>query len=125
MVILIVDHNADDVHVFSEAAKSLDFSVQCIAAYSGQQAFEILESGVVPHYIFLDLSIQQGNARDTLRKLKKNRGYKKIPVIIFSETVPEKEMEAFKKAGADQFLIRTPGLEDLSNSLKSILQGSA
>jgi len=121
MVILIVDHNADEVHLFSEAVRSLDFRVQCIAAYNGEQALDILRSGVIPNYIFLDLAIGRVSSMEALKALRKDRTYKKIPIVIFGTSIREEEKDSFRKAGADQFLVRPPALTDLSASLKAMI----
>ena len=126
MVILIIDHNADEVHLFSEAVKSLDFSVQCIAAYSGEQALDILRSGVVPGYIFLDMAIGEMHSMKALKALRRERGYRDIPLVIFSATLEEGDKASFRRAGADHFLVRPEEVTDLSDLLRSIINsGSA
>ena len=121
MIILIVDHDADDVHLFFEAIKSLDFSAQCIAAYSGTQALEIVNSGVAPALILLDASMQGMNAVKTMKALRKERRCKSIPIVIFGSSDQQAGIGATSAPGNTHYLVRPSENSDLSLALKDFL----
>ncbi len=125
MVILFVDDDVDDVEMFSAALKKVNHTVRCIVAYNGKQALDILHTGVIPDYIFLDINMQVMNGRETLRALRKDRRYKKVPVIMYSGVITPEEIIAYKKEGASRFLIKPQTFQDVCQSLEKIMTSAA
>lgn len=121
MVILFVDDDVDDVEMFSDALKKVDATLRCIVAYNGKQALDILQTGLVPDYIFLDINMQVMNGRETLRALRKERRYKKVPVIMYSAVITPDQLTSFKKEGATRFMIKSDKLQDICQSLEKII----
>lgn len=121
MIILCVDDDADDVQVFCDAVKQVNISAKCIVAYNGQQALDILQSGLLPDKIFLDINMPILNGFDTLKSIRRDKRFKKIPVIIYSTHIDPKEIGVFKSAGADQLLAKPARFNDLCESLSSII----
>lgn len=122
MVFLCVDDDPDDIEVFFDAVKQVNGTANCIAAYNGQQAFDILESGLLPDYIFLDINMPVLAGMETLKAVRKDRKYSNIPVIMYSTTSDPNEMMTFRKEGATDFLVKPNHFEDLCKALDSIMK---
>ena len=52
-------------------------------AHSGEQAFEILETGIIPDCIVLAINLAKMNGGDILLKLRMDSRWEKIPVLPF------------------------------------------
>ena len=122
MVLLCVDDDPEDIEVFCDAVKEVDASANCIAAYNGQQALDILESGLLPDYIFLDINMPVLGGMETLKTVRKERRYRNIPVIIYSTTSDPSEIKLFIKEGATDFLVKPNQFQGLCFALDSLLK---
>lgn len=122
MVLLCVDDDPEDIDIFCDALKSVDGAARCVVAYNGQEALDILRSGLLPDYVFLDINMPIMNGMETLKMMRKDRRFKKVPVIIYSTTINPVEIDQYKEAGADQFLTKPAQFHQLCHSLDAILR---
>lgn len=122
MTLLCVDDDPDDVDVFCDAVKEVDMTVRCVAACCGQQALEILQSGLLPDYIFLDINMPKMNGMETLKRIKKDDRLRNVPVVMYSTTMNPREITAYKREGADYFLIKHHLFHDLCDALAALIQ---
>jgi CheY-like chemotaxis protein len=122
MIILIVDDDAEDIELFTEAVEQIDESINCVEAYNGLEALKVLKrNALLPNYIFLDINMPLMNGRKCLEEIKKNPNYQDIPVIIYSTTTDKKQIDECRRLGAD-FLTKPNSFDELINSLKRILK---
>ena len=122
MVLLLVDDNADDIEVFYAAIKQIDESAKCIAAYNGQQALNILESGLIPDFIFLDIDMPGLTEIDILKEIRKSKPLKNVPVIVFSSDITPKEIKTYKKAGVNGFLVKSKNVDEMYRYLSEVMK---
>jgi CheY-like chemotaxis protein len=117
---LVVDDDADDLELFSEAVGELDESVICEQASDGYEALEKLggDPPCTPDLIFLDLNMPAMDGWQFLERVKQNETLKDIPVIIYSTSSLRKDMLQAKQSGALCFVTKP---EDYGQ-LKKILQ---
>src|SRR5688572_5754140 len=104
--ILIVDDDEDDIDIFREAIEELDPSVKCLSAFNGLEALSLLAKlhTKLPDYIFLDLNMPKLNGKCCLAELKKSSVYRQIPVIIYTTSRLESDIEETRRLGASYFL---------------------
>jgi CheY-like chemotaxis protein len=121
MLILIVDHDANDVHLFFEAIKSIGFGDQCIAAYNGAQALEIVNSGVTPALIFMDASMEGMTAIKTIKALRKERRCKEIPMVIFGSIAQKAGIGVTRMPNNTHYMVRPLKHSDLPLAVKDFL----
>jgi CheY-like chemotaxis protein len=122
MIILIVDDDAEDIELFTEAVLKIDESINCVEAYNGIEALKVLRrNALLPDFIFLDINMPLMNGRKCLEEIKANANYRHIPVIIYSTTTDKKQIEECRKLGAD-FLTKPNSFDELTRSLKGILK---
>jgi CheY-like chemotaxis protein len=122
MVILIVDDDAEDIELFTQAVTEVDQSVTCIEAYNGIEALKVLKrNSWLPDYIFLDINMPLMNGRKCLEEIKMDNTYRKIPVIIYSTTSDKNQIADFKKLGAD-FFTKPDSYEVLKDYLTQLLK---
>jgi CheY-like chemotaxis protein len=122
MILLCVDDDPDDVFVFCEALKEVDPGANCIVASNGQQAMDILGAGLLPDVIFLDINMPIVGGMETLKLIKADGRFNEIPVIMYSTTINPKEIDAFKEAGAAEFLVKPSHFRKLCEEIRQVME---
>ena len=82
--ILIVDDNADVLHVMQLLLGSRGFEVEVTS--NGEETFNLVNA-FQPSLIFLDVHLSGMDGRDISRQLKNTEETKHIPIILFSANV--------------------------------------
>jgi len=121
----LADDDADDQELFKEALSEIDKSIRCLTASSGEEALNKLKAGLkqLPDYIFLDLNMPRMSGLECLAEIKKINILQHIPVIIYSTSSAQKDVEETKKLGADYFITKPPNFRELCDKIKYILSG--
>lgn len=123
-VFFIADDDPDDQEIFVKALKEIDELCTCIITSDGKKAVEelLLLQPPLPDMIFLDLNMPLMNGRQCLEEIKKHTRLQHIPVIIYSTTDNEKEMQEALDLGAALFLRKPNRFDELCRSLQRIIQ---
>src|ERR1700761_4786945 len=101
MSFLLVDDDADDAAIFSEAL-SVAVSpspTEFHTAENGLKLFEVL-SKHTPDVIFLDINMPKMGGWECLEKLKNSSEYNQIPVIMYSTSCAKKDIARAYDLGA-------------------------
>ena len=120
---MIVDDDIDDRFFFQWAVKEIDEGWECREAVNGEDALEKLRTAdQLPDFIFLDLNMQLMDGKEFMVELKKDERLKNIPVIIYSTSAYQKDMDAIKKLGAIYYLNKTSDIYSLSEKIIAALK---
>lgn len=122
MVILYVDDDPEDIEIFIEALKANDSSIKCVVAHHGKEAMDILDSGLLPDLIFLDINMPVISGKAILAEIRKHKMLEAIPVIMYSTSVNQAEASEYLRIGANRFLIKPNRFQDLCDAVSEILQ---
>jgi CheY-like chemotaxis protein len=118
-ICLLVDDDPDDQEVFLTALGDVSPTALCLIAPDGDRALELLHNKeTIPDYIFLDLNMPRMNGFEFLTAIKKSKILKDIPVIVYSTTSQQTQMEKAKKLGATEFFTKTYKYNELCLLLK-------
>jgi CheY-like chemotaxis protein len=93
--ILLADDDKDDADIFKEALYVVDPSIDFFHMNTGSELFDFLddEKNVRPSAIFLDLNMPEMNGWQCLAKLKNEKRFEAIPVIIYTTSSNLREYE--------------------------------
>jgi CheY-like chemotaxis protein len=93
--ILLADDDTDDADIFRQALRSIDPSVEFFHVDTGSGLFDFLneEKNAKPSAIFLDLNMPEMNGWQCLAKLKNEKNFQAIPVIIYTTSSNPREYE--------------------------------
>jgi len=80
-VVLVVD---DDAGLLEMAEKTLAPHYSVSLAKSGEAALQVIERGVVPDIVLLDIAMPGLDGYETLEKLRKNPDTEDVPVIFLT-----------------------------------------
>jgi len=103
------------------ALAEIDQSMFCVTAKNGLEALEKLKSTEFrPDFIFLDLNMPRMNGKQFLREWLRISD-PTIPVVIYSTSGEDRDVEETKALGAIAFIIKPPRINDLVSSLHKVL----
>jgi CheY-like chemotaxis protein len=122
---LLIDDDLDDQEIFLMALEEIDEAIECSVANNGVEGLEIVkrDSLFVPECIFLDVNMPKMNGMQCLQELKKLDHLKDSTIFMFSTSADARLIEQSKKLGADEFLVKPPGLTSLVKVLTNIVKG--
>lgn len=123
MNILLIDDDEDDRMVFSNAVESLNAEIQCETATDGADALALLNEKLLffPDYIFLDLNMPGMTGFQFLSKLKAISVLRTIPVVIYTTSGHDRDVEKAFSLGASGFITKPNSYEVLKKTLRKIL----
>lgn len=122
MVLLNIDDDPDDLDFFFKAVKTINPLAKCLLAKNAKEALHILKDTLLPDYIFLDIRMPMLDGKAVLAELRKNRRLKSVPVIMYSGSLLNSEIEEYKNLGASQFLTKPSNFQSLVDSLRQIIK---
>ena len=116
--ILIVDDDVEDVHFIKRAFKKNNVSNPLLSVFSGEEALEFLSQldasqHDYPGLLLLDLNMPGVGGMETLRRIKQNGRWRQIPVVIFTTSKAQEDIDTSYRLGANSFVSKPFGLEGL------------
>ena len=119
---LLADDDADDKTLFCEALSEIDPAIVCHTASDGKEALEILSEKQIkkPNIIFLDINMPVMDGWQCLGRLKEHMDHKDIPVIMYSTSSYQRDIELALQGGAFCFFTKPSDYRELRNILKLI-----
>src|SRR5690606_38825923 len=101
---LIADDDEDDIYLLDAAFKESHLDVKVDFVQNGLEVLSYLDkingSNPLPDLIVLDLNMPLLSGPETLLKLKGSMRYNKIPVVILTTSISEKEKAHCLEMGA-------------------------
>ena len=116
--ILLVDDEPSLVKVVSKRLHSEGFDV-CVAI-DGEEAL-LQVAAEHPDVIILDVMLPKMNGQEVCRKLKWDTRYQKIPIIMFSAKVQERDERMGFEAGADAYIRKPFRAAELLEKIRALL----
>jgi CheY-like chemotaxis protein len=121
--IFIADDDLDDLDIFCEAVAEIDPAIKTITASNGEEALKKLNHPLfpLPDFIFLDLNMPRLDGKKCLCEIKRNSRLNHIPVVIYTTSKLNNDMEEVQKLGAVHFVTKPSRLSDLRSVISSVL----
>ncbi len=116
MTILIAEDDADDRFLIQTAFEEKGFTDKLEFVENGIELMSHLNAAAEknpPHIILLDLNMPKKDGREVLHELKQHHLFKRIPIIIFTTTKNEKEIRNCYDLGANTYIIKPTGFDEL------------
>ena len=118
----LIDDDEDDREIFGIALEDAAPDFECITAKNGLEAMEVLNTGnFMPSHIFVDLNMPYMSGIECLQAIKKISGLTDVPVIVYTTSSHNKDIEETRALGAAHYLIKPPSLISLIDLLSGIL----
>jgi CheY-like chemotaxis protein len=121
MNIFYCDDDQDDIEFFKKAVNKINPKITCTTSLDAEEALNILAfEEEKPDAIFIDLHMPKFDGLECVIAIKRNKGLKRIPLIILSNGLGKLQIEQFNKLGVFRFVSKTT-FEDLESSLRHVL----
>ena len=108
--IILADDDPDDQAIIQDAMELLDTGDVMMFAENGEKLLDLLQRSFTslssPCLIVLDLNMPKMNGTQTLKRLKSDKNFKHIPVIIYSTSINPLEKEKCLLLGAHSFITK-------------------
>ena len=121
--ILIVDDNEDDYEAIIRAFKKVGLNNPVSLCKTGKESIEFLKSvGKIerPALILLDLNMPGMDGREVLRLIKEDSELRRIPVIIWTTSSNDKDIEACYQTGANAYMQKPVNFDNLLELIKRL-----
>jgi CheY-like chemotaxis protein len=111
--ILLADDDFDDRHFFEKVLKNLPVPTRLATVEDGEKLMTYLfeNSGNLPDVLFLDLNMPRKNGQECLLEIKQSEKLKRLPVIIYSTHMHEKDADLLYRNGAHYYIRKTDMIE--------------
>jgi len=121
----MADDDDDDRDIFTVALKEVAPTVILEYAHNCEVLLDKLEnSHPHPDIIFLDLNMPRMGGRECLQKIKADNRYGSIPVIIYSTSAADEDVNLTFSWGASYFVTKPSSIEELKYILQYLLPKS-
>jgi len=118
--ILIVDDSPLICNLMEEAVRGhSDYG--CQSVFSAEQALEVIQS-YDPHLLVIDVGLPGMNGYDLLIRLKEDRRWESVPVILITSKNESHDMVRAYNSGADDLILKPFDPVDLVLKIKSIFR---
>ena len=127
--ILVVDDNSDDVFFLCRAFKKagLNHSIihvsdgeEAVDYLSGKNGFEDRSQHPLPTLMLLDVKMPKLNGFDVLQWLLTRKDLEKLPVVMFSSSFEQEDVEQAKVLGATDYFTKPAGPEGFDQVVQTI-----
>lgn len=132
--ILFVEDLADDVELTLRALKAVNVANRIEVLRDGAAALDFLfntgeyanqKKSFQPQMVLLDLGLPKVDGLEVLRRIKSDPRTMKIPVIVLTSSKRSRDFIESKKYGADGFIVKPVGFENLSQVTPALSLGWA
>ena len=119
----LIDDDADDRELFQEALSEVDDSIEFETCSDAREALTLLASdgAVVPDVVFLDANLPKMSGWECLEYLKASPDTKDIPVVMYSTSSYQRDIDRAMDSGAVWFFTKPSSFEDLKRLLTVVI----
>ena len=123
--LVLADDDSDDRDLFEEAANFVEPGIKIITTRDGEELMDhLIKASTKPDIIFLDLNMPRKNGKECLVEIQKDQSLKNIPVIIYSTSLNQLEVQETFAIGARHFLRKPNSFEELKEILQRLLKSN-
>jgi CheY-like chemotaxis protein len=119
---ILVDDDPDDRELFTIALRNVAPTIHCLCFKNGTEAINHLSASPQADLIFLDLNMPMMDGWECFQLLKQTPAIQHIPIIIYTTSSSEREIQRAREVGAKCFFIKPDDFTTLNNILKLIAQ---
>jgi two-component system, response regulator len=120
--VLIVEDSEDDFYATQRAFSKASLPNPIWHASSAQSALSRLQSETEPKpgLIMLDLNMPGIDGRQMLKTIKSDHRLKAIPVVVFTTSADERDIETCYRLGANTYIQKPVDFDGLIEALKCL-----
>ena len=122
LAILVVEDNLPDYQTVLRAFRKVGVNSPVYHCETGEDALDFIyrrnayqsaETAPRPSLILLDLNLPGTDGRDVLKQLKNDDDLRSIPIVVFTTSNSEIDIEESYKSGANSYITKPVNIEKL------------
>lgn len=125
--ILIAEDDADDRFLLKTAFEESGYTYTLKFVENGVELLRHLKDisdrrsdDEFPGFILLDLNMPKKDGREVLKEIKENKSFRKLPVIIFTTTKNESEINRCYELGANSYVVKPLVYDELVKIIRGL-----
>jgi CheY-like chemotaxis protein len=120
--IYLVDDDAEEAELFSDAIQRVNGAVEFIWHSNVMEALDaLMKEKESPDLLFLDLNIPQVSGKQLLKLLRENHVTKDLQVVIYSTTISKRDIDDTAAYNVKSYLQKPDDFQSLCIKLSEIL----
>lgn len=126
MIILLIEDNQGDLELMRDALRESTPAINLMMAHDGEEALRMLApkdvegQPVLPDIIILDLNLPRKDGREVLAEIKANPALRRIPVVVFTTSSSEEDIDTAYSLGANCYITKPIGLQGFLLAMRAI-----
>ncbi|MDO9374995.1 MAG: response regulator [Bacteroidota bacterium] len=125
--IMVAEDDADDRYLMQTALDETGFKEDVSFVDNGVELIHHLEAldeqdgaSGFPRLIMLDLNMPKMDGREVLKKIKSHDNFKRIPVVVFSTTKNQLEVQRCYDLGANTYIVKPASYDRLVETIREV-----
>src|SRR3989337_1246658 len=118
--VVLADDDEDDRWLFLQVVSEISSTLKLSFAKDGTELLSFLKINS-PDLIFIDLNMPLLNGVECIRKIRALKPKSALPIIVYSTSSSEKNIEECYHEGANYYLVKPYSIDKISLALTSIL----
>ena len=119
----MADDDEDDTFMFKEALIAISPNAVLTTCKNGKEIFNLLQNTVIlPDMIFLDINMPITNGKDCLRELRKNHLYDEVPIIMYSTSVSQQDIDETYQNRANLYVPKPASTNHLNKMFNNLVE---
>lgn len=121
--IALVDDDQDEKYIFQIALDELeiDYSFEYFSAPDDFLNYLQNSDSDIPKIAFIDMHMPLKSGLDLLKEIRSNGNYDRMKSVIYSNSMSEITIAAFKSLGTVDFIVKPPELSEMKLVLKRLI----
>ena len=121
--VLLIEDNEADVELVREGLRGNGAPFNLKVIMDGREALNFLESKItLPGFIILDLNLPGIDGFELLKTLKSNAGLREIPVLIFSTSSANRDVQRAYELSANGYVRKPSDLDEFFQAVGAIMR---
>jgi CheY-like chemotaxis protein/HAMP domain-containing protein len=114
--VLIVDDDVRNIFALSSVLERRGMTV--VTAGTGREAIAMLESTPELAIVLMDIMMPEMDGYETMRVIRRNRAFRRLPIIALTAKAMKGDREKCLEAGASDYLAKPVNTEQLLSALR-------
>jgi response regulator RpfG family c-di-GMP phosphodiesterase len=121
--VIVADNDEDTLIFFKNILKELKISIKVQCFSNGKSLMEYLnnDDAVIPELVFIRYTIPGKDSMECLDEIHSNVKFSKMVTAIFSDPIPEIEIEDIFVRGANIYMRKPESFETLKKILTEVI----
>jgi two-component system, response regulator len=125
--VLLIEDSMDDQELIKRAIRKSGYGIDVMLSDNGEHALEALnitKKGAkqnLPQIVLLDLKIPKLSGKEVLKEIRLNSHTKMLPVVIFTSSREESDLNECYLLGANSFIRKPVNADDFNKAVDLII----